>query len=72
MHVYSIPFLYYSRFLEKISPLKPKKKKKLKKRIKKSPTTKKQTNEPKTDTISTNQMQKNSLVVYRSVWSVEF
>lgn len=40
MHVYSIPFLYYSRFLEKISPLKPKKKK----RIKKSPTTKKQTN----------------------------
>lgn len=36
MHVYSIPFLYYSRFLEKISPLKTKKKKKLiKKRIKK-------------------------------------
>lgn len=33
--------------------------------------TNKQTNEPKTDTISTNQMQ-NSLVVYRSVWSVEF
>lgn len=43
MHVYSIPFLYYGRFLEKISPLKPKKKK-IKKRIKKSPTTKKQTN----------------------------